>query len=126
MAHRHVAADDRGVHPVTDVHTHYVPHGWPPLPGEGARPSLRVDGPTEATIMLGERVFRRITDNAWNADVRVAAMDRCGVDRQVLSPTPVFFSYDQPAGAAAAIAAIFNDLALEIVAQAPQDRKSVV
>ena len=108
-----------GVHPVTDVHTHYVPRGWPPLPGPGDRPSLRVDGPSEATIMLGEKAFRRITDNAWNADVRLAAMDRCGVDRQVLSPTPVFFSYDQPADAAAGIAAIFNDLALEIAAQAP-------
>ena len=69
--------------------------------------------------MLGERAFRRITDNAWNADVRLAAMDRCGVDRQVLSPTPVFFAYDQPADAAAGTAAIFNDLALEIAAQAP-------
>ena len=85
----------------------------------GDRPSLRVDGPSEATIMLGERAFRRITDNAWNADVRLAAMDRCGVDRQVLSPTPVFFAYDQPADAAAGTAAIFNDLALEIAAQAP-------
>jgi aminocarboxymuconate-semialdehyde decarboxylase len=89
------------------------------LPGPGDRPSLRVDGPSEATIMLGERAFRRITDNAWNADVRLAAMDRCGVDRQVLSPTPVFFAYDQPADAAAGTAAIFNDLALEIAAQAP-------
>jgi aminocarboxymuconate-semialdehyde decarboxylase len=119
MADRGRAADDRGVHPVTDVHTHYVPRGWPPLPGPGDRPSLRVDGPSEATIMLGERAFRRITDNAWNADVRLAAMDRCGVDRQVLSPTPVFFAYDQPADAAAGTAAIFNDLALEIAAQAP-------
>ena len=30
---------------------------------------------------------------------------RCGVDRQVLSPTPVFFAYDQPADAAAGTAA---------------------
>jgi aminocarboxymuconate-semialdehyde decarboxylase len=119
MADRRGAADDRGVHPVTDVHTHYVPHGWPPLPGTGDRPSLRVDGPSEATIMLGDKAFRRITDNAWNADVRLAAMDRSGVDRQVLSPTPVFFAYDQPADAAAATAAIFNDLALEIAAEAP-------
>ncbi len=119
MAHRRVAADDRGVHPVTDVHTHYVPHGWPPLPGDGVRPSLRIDGPTEATIMLGERVFRRISDDAWNADARLAAMERCGVDRQVLSPTPLFFSYDQPAGAAAATAAVLNDLALDIATQAP-------
>jgi aminocarboxymuconate-semialdehyde decarboxylase len=120
MADRRAAADDRGVHPVTDVHTHYVPHGWPPLPGMGDRPSLRVDGPSEATIMMGDKAFRRITDNAWSADVRLAAMDRSGVDRQVLSPTPVFFAYDQPAGAAAATAAIFNDLALEIAAEAPE------
>ncbi len=119
MARRRVAADDRGVHPVTDVHTHYVAHGWPPLPGEGDRPSLRVDGPTEATIMLGSREFRRITDSAWNADVRLAAMDSSGVDLQVLSPTPAFFAYEQPAGAAAATAAILNDLALDIAAQAP-------
>jgi aminocarboxymuconate-semialdehyde decarboxylase len=108
------------VHPVTDVHTHYVPRGWPPLPGDGDRPSLRVDGPAEATIMVGDKEFRRITDDAWNADVRLAAMDRCAVERQVLSPTPLFFSYDQPAGAAAATAAILNDLALDIAAQAPQ------
>ncbi|MGI5132056.1 amidohydrolase family protein [Pseudonocardia sp. CA-107938] len=104
---------------VIDVHTHYVPHGWPELPGVGPRPSLRVDSPRTATIMLGEQPFRTITDTAWNADVRLRDMDRHGVDRQVLSPTPVFFSYDQPADAAAATAAIFNDLALDIAAQAP-------
>ncbi|MEU7815656.1 amidohydrolase family protein [Pseudonocardia sp. NPDC049154] len=107
------------VAPVTDVHTHYVPRGWPALPGTGPRPSLRVDGPATATILLGERPFRAITDSAWNADVRLAHMDAHGVDRQVLSPTPVFFSYDQEAGAAAGIAAVFNDLALEIAAGAP-------
>ncbi|GAA2875981.1 amidohydrolase family protein [Pseudonocardia halophobica] len=105
--------------PVTDVHTHYVPRGWPDLPGTGPRPSLRVDGPATATILLGERPFRAITDSAWNADVRLAHMDAHGVDRQVLSPTPVFFSYDQEAGAAAGTAAVFNDLALEIAAGAP-------
>jgi aminocarboxymuconate-semialdehyde decarboxylase len=104
---------------VTDVHTHYVPKGWPELPGTGPRPSLRVDSPKTATIMLGESPFRAISDTAWNADVRLSAMAEHGIDRQVLSPTPVFFSYDQPPTAAAQIAAIFNDLALEIAAQAP-------
>lgn len=104
---------------VTDVHTHYVPQGWPELPGIGPRPALRVDSPKTATIMLGETPFRKISDSAWNADVRLSAMAEHGIDRQVLSPTPVFFSYDQPGDAAAEIAAIFNDLALEIAAQAP-------
>ena len=105
--------------PVTDVHTHYVPRGWPALPGTGPRPALRVDGPATATIMLGERPFRTITDAAWNADVRLAHMDAHGVHRQVLSPTPVFFSYEQEADAAARTAEIFNDLALGIAAEAP-------
>jgi len=107
------------VAPVTDVHTHYVPRGWPALPGTGPRPALRVDGPATATIMLGERPFRTITDAAWNADVRLAHMDAHGVHRQVLSPTPVFFSYEQEADAGARTAEIFNDLALGIAAEAP-------
>jgi aminocarboxymuconate-semialdehyde decarboxylase len=104
---------------VTDVHTHYVPKGWPELPGTGPRPALRVDSAKTATIMLGEKPFRAISDSAWNADVRLSAMAEHGIDRQVLSPTPVFFSYDQPARAATQIAEIFNDLALEIAARAP-------
>jgi len=104
---------------VTDVHTHYVPKGWPDLPGTGPRPALRVDSPKTATIMLGEKPFRAISDSAWNADVRLTAMAEHGIDRQVLSPTPVFFSYDQQPDAAAKTAEIFNDLALEIAAQAP-------
>jgi len=100
------------VAPVTDVHTHYVPRGWPALPGTGPRPALRVDGPATATIMLGERPFRTITDAAWNADVRLAHMDAHGVHRQVLSPTPVFFSYGQPAGAAIVDATSHNAMSL--------------
>jgi aminocarboxymuconate-semialdehyde decarboxylase len=43
-------------------------------------------------------------------------MDDDNVELQVVSPTPVFFSYDRDPVEAAAIARIFNDLALEITA----------
>ena len=108
--------------PVVDVHSHYVPRGWPDLAeacGGTDWPSLRVDSATEATIMLGEHEFRRITDAAWNADQRLADMDTDGVDMQVVSPTPVFFAYGRSAPQATTVSAIFNDLALEITAQAP-------
>lgn len=101
-----------------DVHTHVVPRGWPELPGSGL--SLRIDGPRDATIMQGSKEFRSITDNAWNADVRLADMDAAGVDAQVLSPTPVFFGYGSSPDDAAATAAILNDLALDIAGQAPE------
>jgi len=104
---------------VTDIHTHYVPRGWPSLPGGPDAARLRVDGPDRATIMLGAHEFRRITDAAWQAETRLADMDASGVDRQVISPTPVFFGYESTPSDAATIAAIFNDLALEIIAAAP-------
>ena len=47
-------------------------------------------------------------------------MNHDGVDVQVVSPTPVFFAYGRTAQQATSVAAIFNDLALDITAQAPE------
>ncbi len=105
-----------------DVHTHYVPSAWPDLSsraGPGVWPSLRVDSEREAMIMLGDTEFRRIGADCWDAGARLADMDEDGVDIQVVSPTPVFFSYDKSGDEAAKVARIFNDLALEICAPAP-------
>ena len=100
-----------------DVHTHFVPAGWPDLAteiGPGRWPSLRVDSEREAMIMLGDTEFRRIGSNCWDAAERLADMDADDVELQVVSPTPVFFAYDKSGTEAAKVARIFNDLALEI------------
>lgn len=100
-----------------DIHTHFVPKSWPDLSsqvGPGLWPSMRVESEREATIMVGSSEFRRVQSNCWNADERLADMDADGIEIQVVSPTPVFFSYDKPAVEAVRIARIFNDLALEI------------
>lgn len=104
-----------------DIHTHYVPSAWPELStqvGPGVWPSLRVDSERDAMIMLGDTEFRRIGADAWDAEVRLADMDADGVDLQVVSPTPLFFSYDKSGDEAVKVARIFNDLALEICAPA--------
>lgn len=95
-----------------DVHSHFVPNGWPDL-GDG-RPWLHVESERDAVVMVGSSEFRRIQSDCWDADVRLADMDADGVEAQVVSPTPVFFSYDAPVGEAEKISRIFNDLALEI------------
>ncbi|MFC5993618.1 amidohydrolase family protein [Pseudonocardia hispaniensis] len=97
-----------------DAHTHFVSRGWPDL-GDG-QPWLRVESEREAMIMVGSKEFRRIHSDCWDANVRLADMDADGVEIQVVSPTPVFFSYDTPGGHAEKVARIFNDLALEICA----------
>lgn len=109
--------------PVIDVHSHDVPRGWPDLSevtgAPGPWPWLRLETERDAMIMVGDREFRRINDRCWDPQVRAADMAADGVDIQVVSPTPVFFSYDRPPTEAAAIARVFNDLALEICAPMP-------
>ncbi|MCW5254134.1 MULTISPECIES: amidohydrolase family protein [unclassified Streptomyces] len=108
---------------VIDVHTHHVPGHWPDLAevAGGGRdwPWLRGGPGREAMIMLGSREFRRIGAECWDVPTRLADMDADGVDVQVVSPTPVFFGYERPADQALAVARVFNDLALDICAQAP-------
>ena len=96
-----------------DVHTHYVPRGLS-TPSDG--PWLRDD----TVIMQGSKEFRRVGPSSWDVDVRLADMDADGVDVQVLSPTPVFFCYDQSAAEAARMARLCNDFALEMCAAAPE------
>lgn len=108
--------------PAIDVHTHYVPRGWPDLAdeaGPGEWPWLRLESERDAMIMMGTREFRRIRADCWDAETRLADMHADRVDVQVLSPTPVFFSYARPGEHALRVARIFNDLALELCAPAP-------
>lgn len=104
-----------------DIHTHYVPNGWPDLRADAGpdAPWLRAETESEAMIMMGDKEFRRIGADCWNADTRLLDMDADGVHTQVVSPTPAFFNYGRTAEQAGRIARIFNDLALEIVAPAP-------
>jgi len=105
-----------------DVHTHYVPRTWPDLgalTGSAGWPWPRAESERELTIMLGSAEFRRVRANAWDAETRLADMDADGVDVQVVSPTPVFFSYARPGDEAAKVVRVLNDLALEICAPDP-------
>ncbi|MPZ28714.1 MAG: amidohydrolase family protein [Micromonosporaceae bacterium] len=109
--------------PTIDVHTHYVPYGWPDLaavagPAEDW-PWLRIENEREAMIMVSSREFRPVRSSCWDAEVRLAEMAEDGVDVQVVSPTPLFFSYLRPAQQAMRVARVFNDLALDICAPAP-------
>jgi aminocarboxymuconate-semialdehyde decarboxylase len=108
-----------GAQRVTDVHSHFVPMGWPELPGGPDAPWLRITSEREAMIMLGGREFRPIRSQCWDPGDRLADMDAEGVDRQVVLPTPLFFGYEHFAADAVKIAKIFNDCGLAICSSAP-------
>ncbi|BCB90922.1 amidohydrolase family protein [Phytohabitans suffuscus] len=102
--------------PVHDVHTHVVPKGWPDLSavcGGTGWPWLRVDSERAAMLMVGDHEWRPLGAASWDVHTRLSDMDADGVGVQVVSPTPVFFSYDRPADQAVKVARVFNDLVLE-------------
>ena len=103
-----------------DMHSHFFPATAPDFAtqfGTGDWPTVRHDGPGRAHIMRGDAEFRPITSACWDPEVRLADMDRDGVDRQILCATPVMFAYDRPVAHAQECAQIYNDLALELCAR---------
>ncbi|HJX25506.1 MAG TPA: hypothetical protein VJ252_05075, partial [Chthoniobacterales bacterium] len=79
-----------------DLHTHILPRDWPDLDAKyGYSGFVRLDHykPCCARMMIGDRVFREITDNVWDPKRRVEDCDREKISMQVLSTVPVMFSY---------------------------------
>ena len=103
---------------IIDAHSHFFPYAWPDFAERfgGAWPRIEHGSPGQAMIMMGDREFRPIDERCWDASVRVADLDRDGVDMQVICATPVLFAYDKPVEQAVHVARFFNDAALEICA----------
>jgi aminocarboxymuconate-semialdehyde decarboxylase len=113
---------------VIDIHTHFLPRSWPDLAarfGTPGWPWMRHGAAGRAMLMLGEQEFRPVTEACWDAGVRLEAMERDGVDVQIMCATPILFSYQRPAAQALEVARIFNDAARELCAHAPQRLKSL-
>jgi aminocarboxymuconate-semialdehyde decarboxylase len=105
---------------VVDIHSHFFPERWPDLDarfGGEPWPWMRHDGPGKATVMIGDKAFRPITSACWDVGQRLADMDRDGIEVQVISATPLLFSYARPADQAEEVAKMFNDIALEMAAK---------
>lgn len=111
-----------------DIHNHFFPEQWPDLEkrfGTPDWPWIKHTGDGKATIMLGEREFRKIYSACWDPEVRLAEMDRDGIDLQIISATPVLFAYQRPAEHALECARIFNDAALALCARGKGRLKSL-
>src|SRR5579863_4246275 len=102
---------------VIDIHNHFFPQTWPDLAARFGTPDwpwIKHTEPGKAVIMLGEREFRRINSACWDVNVRLEQMDRDGIDRQIISATPVLFAYGREPSHALDCARLFNDAALEL------------
>src|SRR5881394_3047575 len=106
-----------------DIHTHILPRQWPDLDKKFGYPGfVRLEhcDDCSAQMMIGDRVFREITDNVWNPERRIEEMDRNGVSMQVLSTVPVMFSYWAKPKDALDLCRILNDHIAEVVRANPK------
>ena len=106
-----------------DLHTHILPRDWPDLDAKyGYSGFIRLDHykPCCARMMIGDRVFREITDNVWNPKRRIEECDREKISMQVLSTVPVMFSYWAKAADALDLSRRLNDHIAEVVRNHPK------
>jgi aminocarboxymuconate-semialdehyde decarboxylase len=106
-----------------DLHTHILPRDWPDLDKKyGYSGFVRLDHykPCCARIMIGDRVFREITDNVWDPKRRIEECDREKISMQVLSTVPVMFSYWARPADALDLSRRLNDHIAEVVRAHPK------
>ena len=105
-----------------DLHTHILPRDWPDLDAKyGYSGFVRLDHykPCCARMMIGDRVFREITDNVWEPARRIEECDQAGISMQVLSTVPIMFSYWAKPADTLDLSRRLNDHIAEIVRRHP-------
>jgi aminocarboxymuconate-semialdehyde decarboxylase len=107
-----------------DLHAHILPRDWPDLDKKYGYPgfiSLEHRDECSARMMIGDEVFREITDNVWNPERRLEDMDRAEVSMQILSTVPVMFSYWAKPQDALDLSRMLNDHIAEVVRAHPKN-----
>lgn len=102
---------------VIDIHSHFFPKVWPSLAkrfGGNDWPWLRHNNDGTAMLMQGDKEFRPIYSACWDGNKRLEEMDRDGVQKQIISATPILFGYSRPVEQALYCAQLFNDAARDI------------
>lgn len=105
-----------------DLHTHILPREWPDLDakyGYGGFVRMEHYQPCCARMMIGQRLFREISDNVWEPQRRIEDCDRTGVSMQVISTVPVMFSYWAKPADALDLSRRLNDHIAEVVRAHP-------
>ena len=115
-----------------DIHTHIIPRTlprWAERFGYGGfihldhyapeHPKHRPEG--FAAMMSGDRFFRDIEANCWDADVRIAEYARSATQVQVVCTIPVLFAYHAKPADGLAVAQFLNDDIAATVAKHPQN-----
>jgi len=102
-----------------DIHTHIMPDkmpNWVQKFGYGEFIHLEHRN-CKACMMKGDKLFREVEENCFDAEARKKEMDETTVDIQVLSTIPVLFNYWAKPADGAETSRFFNDHIADTVAK---------
>jgi aminocarboxymuconate-semialdehyde decarboxylase len=102
-----------------DIHTHIMPGkmpNWVQKFGYGEFIHLEHRN-CKACMMKGDKLFREVEDNCFDAELRLKEMDETEVTVQVLSTIPVLFNYWARAKDGLETSRFFNDHIADTVAK---------
>jgi len=105
-----------------DIHTHIMPAimpNWVHKFGYGEFIHLEHRN-CKACMMKGDKVFREVDENCFDAGIRIKEMDETDVTIQVLSTIPVLFNYWAKAKDGYETSRFFNDHITDTVLKNPK------
>lgn len=106
-----------------DMHTHIMPKTMPDFAAKfGYGDFIMLDHHREgyARMMQGERFFREIKENCWDAGVRIPEYEEFNTQVQVVCTIPVLFSYWAKPKDGAEVSRFLNDDLAEAIAPYPK------
>ncbi len=114
--------------PRVDVHSHFYPllsREQGEVLGLAQTPWLRDNGDGTGHMMAGDAEYRPVQAPLWDPHARLAEMDSKGTTVQVISATPMLFSYAADPAVAERWAAMINDMAREMCEADPVRLRSL-
>jgi aminocarboxymuconate-semialdehyde decarboxylase len=118
-SHGHGAvASNGGKHLKVDIHCHlHVPEADKMLQQQdGQDMSKLYMASNELTADINTQLHQEILPQLTDPTVRLADMDRCGIDVQAISPAPFHYNYHHDAEFARETSRVVNDRVAEVVA----------
>lgn len=107
-----------------DMHSHILPKtmpNWTQKFGNGKFIHLEANPDGSANMMQGGQFFRRIVENCWDTDLRIAEYENFQTQVQVVCTIPVMFSYWAKTQDALELSRFLNDHIADLVARYPKN-----
>jgi aminocarboxymuconate-semialdehyde decarboxylase len=102
-----------------DVHAHVIPHDLPRYLGNAMPadwPSMAPAHACHRHVMVSGKVYRTVSERAWNPSRRIEDMEPMGLSHQAISPMPELLSYWMAPHAAAQLLRYLNEQIAEMAA----------